>query len=137
VHRIVGGTAARISQDESLATYDPLCRDRHVGIDWARPAREVYDLVRGSDPQPGAWAVRHGEKIRFYDCRLAMQVGGEPGRVLAVDETGAEVALAGGRLRVKRMRLGESPKKAAPAELAATGRLAVGDRLGPGESHEQ
>ena len=136
VHRIVAGTAARIPQDESLATYDPLCRDGHAGIDWVRPAREVYDLVRGSDPQPGAWAVRRGEKIRFYDCRLVPQGGGEPGRVLAVDETGAEVALAGGRLRVERMRLGESPKKASPAELAAAGRLAVGDRLEPGEPHE-
>jgi methionyl-tRNA formyltransferase len=133
--RIVDGTAPGIRQDESLATYDPLCRDEHVGIDWARPAREVYDLVRGSDPQPGAWALHRGEKIRFYDCRLEPQGDGEPGRVLAVGEAGAEVALASGRLRCKRVRLGDSPRKTAPAELAAVGRLAVGDRLEPGGPH--
>jgi len=135
VRQITGGIAPRIRQDESLATYDPLCRDEHVGIDWTRPAREVYDLVRGADPQPGAWALHRGEKIRFYDCRLDVQGDGEPGRVLAVSESGAEVALASGRLRFRRVRLGDSPKKATPAELAAAGGLAVGDRLEPGGAH--
>jgi len=124
--------APRIAQDESQASYDPLCRDPHVAIDWSRPARQLYDLVRGADPQPGAWAMHRGEKIRFYDCRLGAPSDGQPGRVFAVDEGGAEVSLAGGRLLVKRVRFGDSPGKQAPAELARNGHLAVGDVLEPG-----
>jgi methionyl-tRNA formyltransferase len=133
VRLIAEGCAPRIPQDESLASYDPLCRDPHVAVDWSKPARQVYDLVRGTDPQPGAWAMHRGDKIRFYDCRLAADGGDDPGRVLSIGEAGAEVSLAGGRLRVKRLRLGESSAKQAPAELVRAGQLAVGDRFDSGQ----
>jgi methionyl-tRNA formyltransferase len=136
VAQIAEGRALRIPQDESLATYDPLCRDEHVGIVWSRPAREVYDLVRGADPQPGAWGLLRGEKIRFYDCRLGAHRGGEPGQVLAIGEEDADVALVDGALRVRRLRAGDSAKKSTPAELARAGRLRVGDRLEPGNLHD-
>ena len=135
VGRIAEDRAPRIPQDESLASYDPLCRDEHVGIGWSRPAREVYDLVRGADPQPGAWGLLGGEKIRFYDCRLGASGRGEPGQVLAIREEDAEVALVGGVLRVRRLRAGDSATKSTPAELARAGRLRVGDRLESASVH--
>jgi methionyl-tRNA formyltransferase len=137
VHQIAEDRAPRIPQDESLASYDPLCRDEHVGIRWSRRAREVYDLVRGADPQPGAWGLLRGEKIRFYDCRLGASARGEPGQVRAIGEEDAEVALAGGTLRVRRLRAGDSAKKVPPAELARAGQLRVGDRLESGNVHDR
>jgi methionyl-tRNA formyltransferase len=132
VDLVDAGKAPRIVQDEAQATYDPLCRTEHVGIDWSRPAREVYDLVRGADPQPGAWARRDGTVVRFYDARLDPETRGEPGRVHAIDERGVLVTLADGAIRAARVRIGDSPAKAKPAEAAASGVLAVGDRLAAG-----
>lgn len=132
VDLVAAGTAPRIAQDEAQATYDPLCRAEHVGIDWSRPAKEVYDLVRGADPQPGAWARRGGTVVRFYDARLDPETRGEPGRIHAIDERGVVVTLADGAIRAARVRLGDSPAKAKPAEAAASGALAVGDRLAAG-----
>ena len=129
VDLIAAGKAPRIVQDEALATYDPLCKEEHVAIDWSLPAKQVYDVVRGGDPQPGAWALRDGERIRFYDARLEPNVKGEPGRVHAIEEKSVTVTLADGAIRAARLRLGDSPAKVAPGELAAEGRLAVGDRL--------
>ncbi len=123
------GRAPRIPQDEARATYDPLCRDPQVGIDWSRPGREVYDLVRGSDPQPGAWALRSSERVRFYDCRFDGSKRGEPGLLLAVDASGARVGLTDGTLIAGRMRTGDSQKKLAPVDLVREGKLAVGDRF--------
>ena len=134
VDAIAEGRAPRIMQDESRASYDPLCRDEHVGIDWSRPAREIYDLVRGADPQPGAWVLHRGQKLRFYECRLAAGGRGEPGTLLAVGESGAEVALAGARLIARRLRFGDSPKKVPPADLAAGGMIVPGDRLDAGRA---
>lgn len=134
VELIAAGRAPCIPQDESQASHDPLCHDEHVAIDWRRPAREVYDLVRGADPQPGAWALHRGEKIRFFDCRLSAGASADPGCVLGLGAGGLEVALAGGRLVAKRVRLGDSPKKTPAAEFAAAARLAVGDRLVGGPS---
>jgi len=132
VRLVAEGRAPRIPQDESTASYDPLCRDAEVAVDWSRPGREVYNLVRGADPQPGAWAVRGSERVRFYDCRLRPAPRGEPGRVLKIGPEGAEVALLDGVLSVGRLRLGDSPQKAAPLELAREQRIAVGDRLQAG-----
>ena len=133
VSLVEAGNAPRIPQDESRASYDPLCRDEHVGIDWSRPAAEIYALVRGADPQPGAWALREGEKIRFYDARLDGSTAGEAGVVLSVDEAAAVIGLGDGRLRVGRLRVGEAGKAKA-AELARAGKLAAGDRLAPGRA---
>src|SRR5262249_53274617 len=134
VRLIASGSAPRITQDESQATYDPLCRDPHVAIDWSRPARQVYNLVRGADPQPGAWANRGGEKVRFFDCRLGAPSKAEPGCVLSIGEQGAEIALDGATLLVGRLRVGESPKKLPPAQFAREGRIGAGDRLLSGSS---
>jgi len=40
-----------------------------------------------------------------------------------------KIALAGGTITVKRARIDPSPKKVAPAELAASGEVSVGIRL--------
>jgi len=89
-------------------------------------------IVRGADPQPGAWAIHRGEKVRFYDCRLGPAGGDEPGRLIGIDD-GAEISLAGGRLIAKRLRLGDGGKQS-PAELARAGRIAIGDRFEPAEA---
>jgi methionyl-tRNA formyltransferase len=127
------GRAPRMPQDEARASYDPLCRDEHVAIDWSRPAGEVYDRVRGGDPQPGASSLCRGARMRFYDGRLdRSRAGLEPGRLVAIEDGKAVIGLSGGALRVGRMRIGDSPKKLAPGELVAEGRLADGDRFESG-----
>lgn len=132
VDLVDAGKAPRIVQDEARASHDPLCRAEHVGIDWSRPAGQVYDLVRGADPQPGAWARRDGAVVRFYDARLDPDTRGEPGRIHSIDERGVVVTLADGAIRAARVRIGDSPAKVKPAEAAASGALAVGDRLAAG-----
>ena len=36
-------------------------------IDWKKPGREVYNLIRGCNPQPGAWAEFMGDEFTFVD----------------------------------------------------------------------
>lgn len=122
------GNPPRIVQDESKATYDPPCRDEHAKIDWAKPAQEVYNLIRGCDPQPGAHAVHKGKMVRIFDARLEPGATHAPaGQITAVGTESVSVALNGGTLNVKRMR-GDGAKVAA-AEYANQTGLQVGDRL--------
>ena len=46
------GEAPRIEQDEPEATYESWCTAKEAGIDWSRPAQEVHNLIRGTDPAP-------------------------------------------------------------------------------------
>ncbi len=123
---VAAGQAPSVAQDESRATYDPLCRDEHGAIDWTSPAREVFNRIRGCDPQPGAWVDLGGEKLRLYEPAL-VDGAGAPGTVLAVDDSGITVAAAGGAVRVKRAKAGE--KKESAAAVAAARGIRVGSRL--------
>ncbi len=127
VDLIAAGRAPRIPQDEARASYDPLCREEHARIDWQRPAREIYNLIRGCDPQPGAYAIYRGAKIRFYDARLVAGGRHEPGRV---EEIGPDGVLVGaGEAAIRAARLRAAGQKGLAAEVAAECGLHVGARL--------
>ncbi len=130
VDLIKSGNAPALVQDESQATYEPPCRDEHAKIDFAKPAREVFNLIRGCDPQPGAFASAGDKRIRLYEAGFsAIRSDSAPGTIVAIDSGGMKIALAGGTITVKRARIDPNPKKAAPAELAAAGDLRLGMKL--------
>ena len=124
------GQAPRIPQDESQATYEPIFRGEHAVIDWTVEAKQVYDLVRGCDPQPGAATTFRGQQLRLFDSRLSPgATGGQPGEVLQASEQGIEVALRRGSLLVQRVRPAGGTKLSA-AEFIQSSGIIVGDRLG-------
>jgi methionyl-tRNA formyltransferase len=128
VDLIKAGNPPRLVQEESKATYDPPCRDEHAKIDWSKPAQEVYNLIRGCDPQPGAHTIFNGMMVRLFDCRLLSSDGdGATGRITAIGVEDMNVALNGGTLTVKRVR-GDGAKISA-AEFARQANLHVGDQL--------
>ena len=97
------GKAPRMEQDDSQATYESWCRKADAKIDWGRPATEVHNLIRGTDPQPGAWTVIGGNEVQIYDSAVGRQ-SGRPGSVLSVGDDGVEVATSDGSIVVKRLR---------------------------------
>lgn len=126
---INGGNPPRMVQDESRANYDPICTDAHGKIDWSKPAQEVYNLVRGCDPQPGARTTHDGKRVRLFDARLRLGNSAAPaGQVTEVGAEDISIALDGGTLIVKKAR-GDGAKVSA-GEFAKQAGLKVGDRLG-------
>jgi methionyl-tRNA formyltransferase len=126
------GMAPRIPQNEAHATYEQPCDDRVAGIDWDRPGQEIYNVLRGCDPQPGAYFLFKGEKIRCYDTKLIFGSTDEAaGTVLGINDQSIHVAVSGGRLMVGRVRTAQG-KKIPAADWAFEGRLKTGDRLGSG-----
>jgi len=121
------GRAPRIPQDEAQASYDPLLSDAHAEIDWACEQQVVHNLIRGCDPQPGAYTHHGPTRLRLYESRRVPGEGA-PGTVLAVEASGITVATRGGAVRCARAR-SDGPKAAA-AEVAARLGIAPGTRLG-------
>ena len=131
IELIKAGRAPSIAQDESLATYEPPCRDEHARVDFARPAREVFNLVRGCDPQPGAYAQEGEQRLRLYEPMLEQRRSERPpGTIVSIDTAGMKIALDGGTMLVRRVRFDADAKKLVPHELATAGRLRVSMRLG-------
>jgi len=126
------GNAPRIAQDESQATYEPPASDENSAIDWARTAREVYDLVRGSNPTPGAHATLDGERVRIFDARMTPgDPGAAPGTVVRIAGEAIDIALTGGTLHARRLQRTGGPKQPA-AEFAAAVGVREGARFGNG-----
>ena len=124
------GKAPKIVQDDSKATYEGWCRAEDVEIDWSRPTQEVWNLIRGANPQPGAW-TRHGDStVKIFDCaKQPAADGAGPGQVTAVGDEGISVACADGQIQIQRLRP-QGAKKMTVADYLVDAAVAVGDRLG-------
>jgi len=70
VELIKEGKAPKISQDESEATYEPPCDDRVASVNFEKPIKDIYNLVRGCDLQPGAYTTFKGKEVRVYEARM-------------------------------------------------------------------
>jgi methionyl-tRNA formyltransferase len=127
---VARGEAPRIPQEHEQGTYEPPCREEHARIQWHEPVERVYALIRGCNPQPGAWMMHGKQRVKVFDCRLTGEMApGMPGRILKVDDEGFEVRLNGGVLRALRVQPERGPKQPAGAWAAEAG-LHVGERLG-------
>jgi methionyl-tRNA formyltransferase len=130
VELIKSGKAPKIPQDESLATYEPPCDQRYAGIDWSKSAVEVYNLIRGCDPQPGAHSTLEGRKVHFYKASLIdSNEDALPGQVIDLDEKEVVVALEGGALKIGTIKE-ETGSKVNAGEFAREMDLKVGMRFG-------
>lgn len=72
-------------QPETGITYAKKLDKNETKIDWAKPADEVHNHIRGLSPFPGAWFEIPGgkEKRRVRALRsMLVEGGGEPGAVL-------------------------------------------------------
>jgi methionyl-tRNA formyltransferase len=130
VELIKKGEAPRIPQDESKATYEPPCDDRVAAVNFAKPVKEVYNLVRGCDPQPGAYTTFKGKKVRLYDASPGSGPGERiSGEIVSIEEKGLVVSLKGGTIRIGKVRV-DKGEKVGPSEFARLVDLKLGDRLG-------
>jgi methionyl-tRNA formyltransferase len=124
------GTAPKIPQDESAATYEGLCREEDAIIDWSQPATKIYNLIRGTNPQPGATTYFGGKKLKIFDSEPRPgPVDKAAGKIIEITEQGLLVATRDGAILVKRVQPEASPKIMAPEYIRSVG-LKVGDKLG-------
>lgn len=121
--------APKIAQNEAEATYEPPCDDRVSSIDWSKPAWQVYNFVRGCDPQPGACAFLKKEKIRFYGAKLIeTPIDKTVGTILQIDSDGMHVAALGAKLIISKIK-SDKCKKMPAYEFANQEGLKPGDRF--------
>ena len=94
---LADGTLPRERQDESRATYTrPIDKD-DLRIAPSSPARAIVDLVRSASPEPGAWLVYEGKRLKVLAARA------EPSGSALVNADGPAIAAADGLVRFLRV----------------------------------
>jgi methionyl-tRNA formyltransferase len=120
VDLVAKGQAPRIPQDHSRATYDPALDEKLAGLDWTKPGPQVFNFIRGYDPQPGATTTFRGEKVKLYNARFLEEAHqAAPGEILEVTDKGLKVAVSGAVVLVTRFRTKDLGKVKAPEFIQA------------------
>lgn len=104
------GKAPRIDQDPQVGSYEGWCRTEQAEIDWSESADNVYNLIRGCNPQPGAWTLFNGKQLQIFDVRRGQACDARPGEVIRLTDDSVEVAASGGSIEVVRVRPSGSGK---------------------------
>jgi len=128
------GKHRETAQDESQASYEGWFREAEARINWASHVDFVYNLIRGSNPAPGAWTTLNGRKLQIFDARKRVarryaEVKGKIGEVSDITEASFKVTAQGGTIEVLRAR-GEDGKKLSGGDFARAAGLTSGTPLG-------
>lgn len=131
---VYAGKHTETVQDESQAGYEGWFREAESRINFANHIDLVYDLIRASNPAPGAWVSHAGKTLQVFDCvkhtaRRFGQFAGKTGAIAQITETAVWINVQGGQIEVLKMKH-QDGKKDAAATVAATLGLKVGDIVG-------
>jgi len=104
------GSLTLTPQPEDGVTYAAKLTNAETRIDWARPAQQVHDHIRGLSPFPGAWFEHNGARVKVLRSTLADR-SGAPGAVLDDQLT---IACGEGAVRLLHVqKAGKQPMSAA------------------------
>jgi methionyl-tRNA formyltransferase len=84
------GSAPRIPQDASLATYAPKLGRENGRIDWTESAALLERKIRAFNPWPGAFtllrdAAGRDRKLKIFSARVVAAAKARPGEILQSD----------------------------------------------------
>ena len=68
-------------QDDSLACWAPPLAKEDGLLSFTKPADELYNLIRGVTPQPGAWTMLFGKRLKVHQAKPC-ELCGKPGELL-------------------------------------------------------
>jgi len=125
---VKSGVFIRHDQRLEDGSYESWFGSRQSEIDWTRPVAETYNIIRASDPAPGAWTTWNGRKVRLYAASRSSG-DGKPGNIVDVSGEGVTVQANGGRIMFRRIRPHDAGKIAA-SEWAAIAGIRAGNSLG-------
>jgi methionyl-tRNA formyltransferase len=104
--QLQAGTAPRIPQDSSAATYAPKLEREHGRIDWSEPAELIERRIRAFNPWPGAFTVLRyhagtERKLKIFCASVVDSCSADPANLVIPVKNGAvrleEVQLEGKR----------------------------------------
>ena len=109
------------------------CRAAEACVHWHNHVDQIYNLIRGCDPSPGAWTQFRGRKLHLFDARKESARtyspgAGAVGTIVAIGERGFRVAAHGGCIEIGKVRE-DAGKKMSAAQFCAQNDLNVGSVL--------
>jgi len=129
--RLENGTLERIPQNDEEATYAPMMTKETGCIDWSKSSREIHNLVRGTNPWPGAYTFYNDKKMKIWMTSVISdeEHDSKAGTILKVSKDGIVVACGLGKLIIKEIQF-ENARKMSVEEYICGHKIDEGELLG-------
>ena len=100
VEALKNGTAVRAAKDHSKMTYASMLTKEMSPVDWSRSAHAISCQIRGLIPWPCATTdVISGEPMKLYAAEeTGADTSARPGTIVAAGKTGIEIACGDGKV---------------------------------------
>lgn len=106
VQTICRGKYHLYPQDDRTASQAPKLFTQDAEIDFNRPAKDVYNFIRGMSPVPGAWTTIDGKVVKIYFAEpVSLDSNLLPGQIRTDQRNFLEIATRGGAVRVKTIQM--------------------------------
>lgn len=130
--RFLRGELAPKTQDHAAATLAPMLTKDDGKMAWERSAHDLHNLVRGTQPWPGAHAFLQGQRLKLHRTRVLLGEGeaATPGTIVRADRHGIEVACGRGVLVIETLQP-EGKRRMTAEQFLAGAHLPQGARFVP------
>lgn len=102
---IFAGTNDRIKQNEDEVTYAYNIKEEEH-IDFSKSSREVFNLIRGLSPVPGAYALLDDKEVKIYNAIIGNGKHSNKlcGEIVSLSKEGIGVATNDGEIIIKELK---------------------------------
>lgn len=117
-------------QPKEGVTMAPPLRENYNLIDWNNDANSVSNLIKATDPQPGAYSFYNGERINFF-TPVTVFFGNkyyEPGSIVHADER-LVISAGSGLVDIGEVQK-QGKKRMSARDFLRGARLKAGDKFG-------
>ena len=111
-----------VPQDDALACWAPPLKKADGEIDWQKKNTEIYSLIRGVSPWPGAYTIFGAKRLKIHKAALCDK-NGEAGALL--DEARLIIGCGEGSVELLEVQL-EGAKRISAADFIRGQRLSKG-----------
>ena len=128
----VAGRIPSVAQPADGVSYASKIKKQDGHIDWTRPARTIWNRVRGLTPWPGAFSYLPGQPhphlLKIWHAAV-VERSGSAGEILQADKTGIMVGCGHDALRILTLQR-EGGRRLSAQEFLAGHPLLPGQKLG-------
>jgi len=116
---------------EGKITRAPKIEKHHCLINWSKPAIDIFNLIRGLTPFPGAAAAWKGKRIKISRTKIRVtpvDIVREIGEIVEIGSDTITVQTGQGFLDIYELQL-QGKKKMSTADFLRGNKMAIGDDL--------
>ena len=101
---IIDGTNKREKQNEEEVTFAYNITREEEHIDFNKTSREVFNLIRGLSPVPGANAILFNDEIKIYEAKILDKKYDSVGEIVDVTKEGIVVSTSDGSILITKLK---------------------------------